>query len=373
MNKFCPAPWTTISTDNNGSIRPCCRYKQYNEQTEYKMPFMYEGDINDLYNGDQMKALRQAFLDGKQPKECEICWNEEKVGIYSFREKYIDRNYEYDLDNPTPQILDLKLSNVCNLKCRMCSPSASSLIAKEQGVQKDYWTANKIIGTDQEETFFNDWLPNMKELELTGGEPFFSNENKKLLEKIIDSGYAKNIRLLLTTNGMFYIPSLMEKIKKFKKVQIALSVDDMGSRLEYARKNSKWETIKNNIITMVNNYIVPEKFEIGIYRTVNNFNIFYLEELDNFATENRVYVANGILHDPSELSIRNLPKRVKEIIYKKYSRLNHNKYDYILHFMQEDIIDNQNFIASTRVKNLDKIRNESFQSVFPEWNNILND
>ena len=373
MNKFCPAPWITISTDNNGSIRPCCRYKQYDKQTEYKMPFMYDGDINDLYNGDQMKALRQAFLDGKQPKECEICWNEENVGVYSFREKYIDRNYEYDLDNPTPQILDLKLSNVCNLKCRMCGPWASSLIAKEQGVQEDYWTANKIIGTDQEKTFFNDWLPNMKELELTGGEPFFSNENKKLLEKIIDSGYAKNIRLLLTTNGMFYIPSLMEKIKKFKKVQIALSVDDMGPRLEYARKNSKWETIKNNIITMVNNYIVPEKFEIGIYRTVNNFNIFYLEDLDNFATEHNIYISNGILHDPSSLSIKNLPTHVKEIVTQKYSKLNHNNYDHILQFMQEEIIDHRDMISEYHIKDLDDMRNESFQDVFPEWNHILNE
>ena len=337
------------------------------------------------YSNDEFQTLRTNMINGTWDKVgCESCFYKEQNGIKSQRQKWLERQEKYlgetglyesnlNIDRNKIYHLYMNFNNICNFKCRMCGPWASSLIAKEQGVQEDYWTANKIIGTDQEKTFFNDWLPNMKELELTGGEPFFSNENKKLLEKIIDSGYAKNIRLLLTTNGMFYIPSLMEKIKKFKKVQIALSVDDMGPRLEYARKNSKWETIKNNIITMVNNYIVPEKFEIGIYRTVNNFTLFYLEDLDNFATEHNIYISNGILHDPSSLSIKNLPTHVKEIVTQKYSKLNHNNYDHILQFMQEEIIDHRDMISEYHIKDLDDMRNESFQDVFPEWNHILNE
>ena len=374
MTKFCPAPWISISTDVNGSIRPCCRYEQPHRQVKYKMPYMNEGNITDLYNGDQMKALREAFLNGEMPYECHWCWKEERAGIKSFRERYIERDYQYDLENPVPQILDLKLSNVCNLKCRMCGAWASSLIAKEQGVQDEYFTANKILGTEQEETFFNDWLPNMKELELTGGEPFFSTENKQLLHRIIDSGHAEHIDLLLTTNAMFYIPSLMEKIKQFKLVTISLSVDDVGPRLEYARKNSKWSTIEQNMIKMVNDYrdYDTNRFYVNIYRTINIYNILYLNDLDQWAMEHDINVCNGMLHSPNELSISNLPDHVKEIVLEKYSSLNDDRYSDVLEYMKEDSY----YQGSVKHfyeynQNLDKIRNESFEEVFPELHNVL--
>ena len=190
MSRFCPAPWINISTDVNGSIRPCCRYEQPGGQSKYKMPWMKNGKLDEIYNGPEMQALRDAFKNGIEPNECSWCWKEEAVGIKSFREKYLERNYLYSEDDLIPQIYDLKLSNVCNLKCRMCGPQASSSIAKEENISNEYWLENKIIGTENENVFFNDWLPAMQELELTGGEPFFSPENKQLIERIVDSGHA---------------------------------------------------------------------------------------------------------------------------------------------------------------------------------------
>lgn len=367
LNKFCVAPWVSISTDVNGSIRPCCRYEQPEKQQQYKMPWLKDGDIHDLYNGEEMKKLRQAFLDGKMPYECHWCWSEEKAGIESFRERYNAREYNYDLDNPSPQILDLKLSNICNLKCRMCSPQASSLIAKEQGKSNEYWIQNKIIGTEQEKTFFNQWVPNMKELELTGGEPFFSPENKELLTKIVDSGYAKNIKLLITTNGMFYIPELMEKISNFKYVTFSLSIDDLGPRLEYARGNANWNLISKNLKQMKKNY--PD-FSINIYRTINNYNIYHLDELDRYCLKEDINIVNGVLHDPKHLCIQHLPKIIKQEITEKYESLNSNPYEGILSFMNTPGRDAL-FSFHTETKRLDNIRNESFVKAFPEWSELL--
>ena len=364
---FCPAPWISISTDCNGSIRPCCRYSQPEKQVMYTMPWMRDGNIHELYNGLEMKKLRQAFLDGKKPYECQWCWTEEDAGTVSFRQKYLEREYKFDMDNPTPQIIDLKLSNVCNLKCRMCVPTASSLIAKEQGVHDDYWTSMKILGTEQEKTFFEDWLPNMKEIELTGGEPFFSPENKKLIEKIVDSGHAEHIKILITTNGMFYIPKLMEKMKSFSHVTISLSVDDIGPRLEYARGNSNWNTIKNNISEMLTNY--PD-FSINIYRTVNNFNIYHLDELEAYAMNRDINIVNGLLHEPHYLCIKNLSPFIKEEIANRYKSSNLNKYDDILNFMNTTGKDTSyQFYEETQ--KLDIKRNQQFEKSFPEWSEVL--
>lgn len=363
MSRFCPAPWISISTDVNGSIRPCCRYEQPSRQTVHKMPYMTEGRIDHLYNGPEMTELREAFLRGEEPNECNWCWAEEAAGIRSFRQKYLERKYQFELEKPQPQILDLKLSNVCNLRCRMCGPQASSAIAKENGISNDYWLTQKIMDTKNESVLFDEWLPGIREIELTGGEPFFSPENKKLLTRIAETPYAANINLLITTNGMFYIPKLMESLKAFNRVQISLSVDDIGPRLEYARDRSSWGKIQSNILKMKENY--PD-FHYAIYRTVNNYNIWYLKDLEDWAAKYEITLANGFLHEPKSLSIRHLPDYVKEEII-----LSDAISQDIPNFLKME--SNPDSILEFRklTLDLDKKRGQSFVDTFPEWKEIL--
>ena len=365
MSRFCTAPWINLSTDVNGSIRPCCRYEQPDRQTKYKMPWMKDGTLDELYNSTEMQALRQAFINGEEPEECSWCWKEEDVGINSFRQMFQarDAHANYDITTSSPRMFDLKLSNVCNLKCRMCGPTASSSIAKELNMQNPYWLSNKIIATDNERLFFEDWLPDMVYLELTGGEPFFSLENKKLIERVSSSKYAKDIHLKITTNGMFYIPALMDKMKKFNKVSIALSVDDIGDRLEYQRGNSKWDLIQDNILSMVKNY---PKFNIEVYRTVNNFNIYYLDELDEWCNNNKIHICNGLLHEPKYLSVQYLSSDAKKEVNEKFS----NKYKPIIKFMNIEK-DHALLEFHNETIKLDKMRNESFNDSFEEWAEIM--
>tara|TARA_B110000503_G_C7155637_1_gene417204 strand:+ start:1200 stop:2300 length:1101 start_codon:yes stop_codon:yes gene_type:complete len=364
MSRLCIAPWIGISTDVNGSIRPCCRYEQPDRQIKYKMPWMKDGTLDELYNGKEIKALRQAFLDGEEPSECNWCWKEEAVGVKSFRQKYSDIwDLDYDLETPLPQLIDLKLSNVCNLKCRMCGPQASSSIAKEQGNLDPYHITNKIIETDNEKVFFEKILPNISYLELTGGEPFFSSENKKLIELISCTEYCKNIYLKITTNGMFYNPSLMDKMLSFKKTDIALSIDDTGDRLEYQRGNSDWNKIKTNILSMKSNY--PE-FKIQLYRTINNFNIYHLEDLDSWANQNDIIVANGFLHEPKYLNIQFLPNDVKNEVKIKLG----DEYKQVIRFMDTKE-DHRLLEFHQKTKSLDEIRKESFKEIFEDWAEIL--
>lgn len=363
MSRFCVAPWVNISTDVNGSIRPCCRYEQPSRQKQYKMSWMKDGTLDQLYNSKEMKSLREAFLRGEEPEECNWCWKEESAGVQSFRQHYNKLNLTYELEEPLPQLLDLKLSNVCNLKCRMCGPQASSSIAKEQGRLNPYHISNKIIGTQNEEVFLEKILPQVSYLELTGGEPFFSSENKKLIELVSETDYAKNISLKITTNAMFYVPELMEKMKSFKKVGIALSIDDINERLEYQRNNSNWKQVQDNVFKMMSNY---PYFEIVIYRTINNFNIYYLDELDNWAREKNIIVMNGFLHEPKYLNIQYLPNYAKLEVKNKLDP----NYQNVISFMND--CDEQmllDFHYQTDL--LDLKRQQSFKKTFKEWAEIL--
>ena len=85
------------------------------------------------------KKLEQDFLTGVWPKGCIDCEkNEERNGqskrlreIANYKSKYkqeLDLNHlksiKYDL-------VDLRLSNKCNLGCLSCNPKSSSLIFDE--------------------------------------------------------------------------------------------------------------------------------------------------------------------------------------------------------------------------------------------------
>ena len=90
-----------ISTDVNGSWRPCCRYEQPNRQKEYKMPWMSKNSsLNDLHNSKEMIKLREALKNNIKVPECKSCWQEEDAGNISYRmnmNNYYKKNYNVDV------------------------------------------------------------------------------------------------------------------------------------------------------------------------------------------------------------------------------------------------------------------------------------
>ena len=379
MDKFCTAPWTSISTDVNGSIRPCCRYEQFNLQTKYKMPWMNKESLDESWNGEKMKKLRQTFIDGKQPNECRQCWNEEKSGLPSYRQRLNNlldqypRNKErYDFTSteaPAPFYLDLKLSNVCNLKCRMCSPMASSLIQKEMEKQggfkgDSYWHENKFLETHNEETFLK-WLPHIDKITFTGGEPFMGKENKDMLQLMIDSGDSKRMDLHFNTNGMFMGNDIIEMLKQYKGVVIAFSVDDIGKRLNYHRSGADWERIRKNIKKAIDN--LPDA-RIDIYCTVNNYNVWYLDEALNEFEELTKSTSYNFVYEPDYLSTRKLARLIKDEIEDKYG--SDPKFEKLIKYLNSDKEDlTSKFHA--HIRQMDKLRNENFAKIFPEWSEVI--
>lgn len=378
MDKICMAPWAAISTDVNGSIRPCCRFEQSYLQQEHKMPFMKDGTLDDIWNSEPLQKLRQTFIDGKTPIECRQCVNEEKSGIRSYRqemnsffERYPHQIERYDFTStksPAPFYIDLKLTNVCNLKCRMCSPMASSLIQKEQEKMglvngDDYWHSNKIVDTYNEESFKR-WLPNIDYIVFTGGEPFVGKENKDLLQLIIDEGYSEKIDLHFNTNGTVMPMSILDMLFKFKNVSMAFSIDDIGDRLHYHRHGAKWDSIKKNIQKVP----LHKNIRVAIYATINNYNIWYFKEAMEELKKITPNVSYDFVYEPDFLSPRCLNKFIKESLIEKYS--DDKEYDRIIKYLNSSDVDKTNEFHD-QIRKLDKIRNENFKEIFPEWAEVI--
>lgn len=382
-------PWVNLSTDVNGSLRPCCKFSQPNPQNEYQLPFIYEDRIDILWNNDRYQKLRQAFLDGKRIKECHQCWEEEAAGIVSMRQSH---NRNYDLDNMEflpkvstgPVSYDLKLSNVCNLKCRICGPMASSTLFKEHkerfGIQivedkthwlykTDYWLENKFFDTPNESIFI-EWLKQARHIEITGGEPMSSPENIKLLKVLNDLDLLKNITFLMNTNATILNEKVLKYICRFKYAQIFLSIDDINQRYEYQRYPADFAEVEKNL----NQYKILQEtnpnVKVTIFCTVSNFNIFYLKEINDWAKNLKLPLMFNLLHYSSFNCIKNLPSKVKERLVQKYNSTDINGIKEIINFLGQESRDElENFLLET--EEVDRIRNQKFPEIFKDWYQIL--
>lgn len=358
-DSFCTAPFVNLNLDVDGKIKPCCMFAHDGIQSEHRMPDIINSTIEDVYNGPAMTKLRQAFLNGEKPRECERCWKEEAVGNKSFRQTQYPKTVELQ-DNYYPTMWDLKLSNVCNLKCRMCAAKSSSLIQKEANHYPEHssvWLSNKILGTDNEQRFLAK-LANTTFIELTGGEPFVSPENKKLIQLIANTEHVGNINIRITTNGMTVNKVVLEHLKKFKHASVTFSIDDIHDRLYYSRSGAIHDQIVSNLNTVQEAGIHTE-----VYCTVNNYNIWFLPELDSYFDN----VCYGHLSYPQHLNIQSLPVEVKKRVA---SKLSDTKWTNVVRFMQSEDIDMGNSFIKHNDR-LDKIRNTNFKQTFGQWADIF--
>ena len=137
-DKFCVLPWVSLETSPIGTVRPCClAEEEIVDDTGAKFD-LNTAKFGIIQNSVYMKNLRAEFLQKQQPKTCRKCWNEERSGRTSKRMHTLDRlkhmipAQEWTLDAKPLMFLDLKLGNICNLKCRICGSWSSSTFATEE-------------------------------------------------------------------------------------------------------------------------------------------------------------------------------------------------------------------------------------------------
>ena len=264
--KFCVLPWVSLEASPIGSIRPCCLAEEEITDDNGTKFDLSTADFTKVQNSQYMCDLRQEFLNGKQPKTCRKCWNEERSGRTSKRMHTLDRlkhmidDTPWTADSKPLMFLDLKLGNICNLKCRICGSWSSSTFATEElqcltGDEKKnsfhYTMLKKGAWPRENQQFWQQIdtiIDQIQYIEFTGGEPFMIQEHFRLLQGIVDRGIAHQVEIHYNTNGTQY-PEQAENIwKHFKTVEIAFSIDDIGKRFEYQRTNANWDLVRDNIL-----------------------------------------------------------------------------------------------------------------------------
>jgi organic radical activating enzyme len=297
-DKFCVLPWISLEASPVGTVRPCCLADDELLDNTGKKFELGTANFVEVQNSGQMRDLRQQFLDGKKPQTCRKCWNEERSGRTSKRMHTLNRlkhmlsDQKWTADAKPLMFLDLKLGNICNLKCRICGSWSSSQFATEelndlhpdtdkksthayQMLRAGAWPRENQQFWQQIDTV----LAQIRYIEFTGGEPFMIQEHFAMLQGIVDRGIAHQVEVHYNTNGTQYPEQAIEIWKHFKTVEIAFSIDDLGKRFEYQRSNAVWDEVECNIQRFRELRNQCSNIQLQCCSTVNIFNVRYIDEL----------------------------------------------------------------------------------------------
>jgi MoaA/NifB/PqqE/SkfB family radical SAM enzyme len=389
-NKFCVLPWISLEASPVGTVRPCCLADDEIVDNSGNKFELLTADFADIQNSNHMTSLRQQFLDGKQPQTCRKCWNEERAGRTSKRMHTLDRmkhmniSSEWTADAKPLMFLDLKLGNICNLKCRICGSWSSSQFAteeinqlprEEQKQSFAYQMLRAGAWPKENESFWqqiNDCLNDIRYIEFTGGEPFMIEQHFAMLQGIVDRGIAHQVEIHYNTNGTHYPEQAIEIWKHFKTVEIAFSIDDLGARFEYQRSNAVWSEVVFNIDRF---RLLREDYpniQLQCCSTVNVFNVRYIDQLANWiATQDFNFVYWNMMHDAWYFSIATLPESAKTDIILHLESANipsqwREEFDRICDFMRRGA-STDGFMLRMKVRDLDRKRGQNLATVEPEF------
>lgn len=380
---FCILPWMHLATNASGNLRVCCNStpgKNFVTKEDGKPYKLNRDNLEEAWNSDVYSTIRKQMLSDERPDMCVRCFREEDVGIKSARQSWNSKwqeDKEYTEDAPFDiKYVDLRLGNLCNLKCRMCNPYASNMWVKEWHLvdtaldPAEYERLSKMNWPEDKKTWENLFsiAHTVDEIYLTGGEPTVIKEQQKLLDYFIDNNTAKDIRLKYNTNLVLLPAWLLERWRHFKRVQLNCSIDATGALDTYIRHPSKWKKIVKNFEAIRQ---LPNA-GIEIHCTVQMYNILYLDKLIEWALPYNVKIYFNILNHPDELNIRVLPNELKILAEERLQPyLYLEKVEGIIKYMWAEDWTNKldKFISYTTA--LDKSRDEQLIDIVPEFKNYI--
>ena len=394
-NTFCVLPWMHVATTPGGSYRVCCNSNSKNNKLKLdgaQLKVNKHG-YQELHKSETLQEIRRQMLAGERPDTCSRCFSQEDAGVRSSREIYNEvwadeREYKQD-DEIVPRYIDLRLGNMCNLKCRMCNPYSSDQWVKEweeiHGAfpeDEHNWLTNmnwpEYSGTDKH---LKEMMSSVEEIYFTGGEPTIIKRHDQLLDYCIEHDLAKNIRLKYNTNLTNVPVRLIEKWEHFKHLRLNCSIDGIGALNDYIRYPSKWRGISKNYKRVLD--IDASNRVVDIHTTVQVTNILHLHKFiehfvrprDEVTEEVVPFVFFNILDRPDYLNIRILPNLLKQLVQERLEPwVGHPDLEQlqgVLDYMwSENWYDKwPEFVSHTH--QLDAMRSQSLEDVAPEFKGWL--
>lgn len=389
-DSFCVLPWIHLYIGPDGNVLPCCVGDK-----NHPIGSVDRNSLPEIINSENFKKLRSNMLEHKKPIECRYCHDQENLGLLSFRKQQnqkwnhieIIKNQDGTVKNFKPIYLDIRLSNICNLKCRMCDSYYSSAIAQENSEihgSKSFDILHRNKRQDALDEIL-EYLDSVEELYFAGGEPLLSSEHYTILSKLRTLGKT-NVKIRYSTNLttlLYKKQSVIDFWKDFDDITVNASIDAEHQAAEYIRFGTVWTEIEKNINLIK---IKAPQVKINIMSTVGFMNIDSLINLQKRWTQNNIIESNCFtfttMISPEFLTVTVLPhhhKTKKELIINEHinwcvdngaEKLAKLWQDLVKYMWSRDDSHYLNEFKKVTIR-LDTHRNQSFADVFPEYKDLI--
>jgi sulfatase maturation enzyme AslB (radical SAM superfamily) len=402
-------PFTGLATREDGAVKVCCR--------SAPIGFIQDSTLEEIWNNNAMQLVRKQVLCGERPEVCKPCFDLEDQGVESLRQRHINGVIPEARINLYPNVvlkevlpfefptMEIKLNNLCNLKCRMCNPLDSTNWTDWDKVVPFYKKENnflvptienlvdkpgKYIGafddTDNWWASFEKLLPYFRRVEFAGGEPLMDPQHYKILDML--KPYGKNIEIKYATNGTTLGISKGRTIydywPNFRSVAVNVSIDGIHDVYNYIRGNGDFRQVEANIREIQK---IPNVSRVVGAFTAQAGNILQAAEcIDYFLNKLGIVFYSHRVSYPNCLSAQVLPMPLKDEAIKRLETISLRvsefdivkKHPILEKITQQQIQDNINYLKakdeSYRWQEflefnyaLDATRNQDLLSVVPEF------
>lgn len=276
---YCPLPFRHAYVTSHG-VGPCCKI------------MLGGSDLETWSTNSRLLNIQRLTLQGQVPVKCQGCSDDEKLRGRSLR---TDSVLEYENQRFTDthiDFIDYRSSNICNYKCRTCSPMFSHGIANEVRDSSVLQSLHPVI-VDKTVSIHEDntkWLlanlDQIKRFMFTGGEPTVIPAVREIIQEIL-SRKLRDIKILITTNASFTDDFWYELTLSNPGIHWTVSLDAVGEAAEIIRHGTKWPTVKRNIEWLSQN--APS---VNINTVISNLNVLHLKPLLEFVlTQQKLSIA----------------------------------------------------------------------------------
>jgi hypothetical protein len=279
---LCMAPWVHTYLSPQTERRMCCAsrepaqsFQQYIDTSAGTGKYI-PVTLDEHWNGDHMRDVRQRMMAGETLPECEVC-NDKLLNTSVYRDyfnqlfghKWNDIQESTSSDGTTsmkPVSWDYRFSNLCNFKCRMCGDMLSSAWEAEQRqhnmIQWDnpqnHWMKPDVRSTiaDFQDSVVEQEFAQaveehrVEEIYWVGGEPLMYSQHWKYMRRIIELGDGPNVYARYNTNlsrvSLRGVDLFTDILGHLRDWQVCASLDGTGETGEYIRTGLDYQAWLSN-------------------------------------------------------------------------------------------------------------------------------
>jgi len=386
---FCVMPHMGLAIQNDGDFCACNINNWSFTNRQQQVLFADKNTLAEAWSSPTRKMLAAGLDHGKTIESCRPCQDLEASGKISSRQRFNHMFGHLESLPDQPRVLIMKPGNVCNLACRMCNPATSTgwynnayQFAIEhdgfKGTQQEYTKRFESIRSafDRDNPIWEtteQWLPNLEFFDIYGGEPFLTPGLFRVLKTVADAGKSSKVSLRLHTNATIWNPAYLDTLVKYKYVKIGISIDShVHKHLEYIRYPVDANVVFENLQRYKDWTANHPNTEINICVTVTPLNVFYIDEIKKNLAKFGIIVGCNFVYSPPEYDIRHMPMSLKKIVAEKILQDTAT-----VNFMMQSIPEYISYDVNAwewfwhMTKDLDRMRDQSFESTFPEFYELI--